>query len=192
MQPLESSTIFSTAESPVTTRPSIPISPISFMMTATGLPRRPWSSTWRRSVVFPLPRKPVRMSTATPGMGASAERTSCQAIGDRLSEQTEQRRRHLVDGDLGEGAVQGRWPAGRREEEDPLPVVIRLVGAGVVLEGVDAAHPHGADGAPVEVAEVDDQIRRHAVHGTIELLGTVRLRADPASVRVGDRLDAGD
>ena len=65
MQPLDSSTICSTAESPVITRPSIPISPISFMITATGLPRSPCSSTWRSSVVFPLPRKPVRMSTAT-------------------------------------------------------------------------------------------------------------------------------
>src|SRR5438876_12210612 len=65
MQPLVSSTIFSTLARPVTTLPSIPTSPISFMMTATGFPRSPCSSTWRRSVVFPLPRKPVRMSTAT-------------------------------------------------------------------------------------------------------------------------------
>src|SRR2546427_2460170 len=65
MQPLVSSTIFSTLARPVTTLPSIPTSPISFMMTATGFPRSPCSSTWRRSVVFPRPRKPVRMSTAT-------------------------------------------------------------------------------------------------------------------------------
>src|SRR5262245_20535997 len=65
MQPLASSTIFSTADSPVTTVPSMPTSPISFMMIATGLPRSPCSRTWRRSVVFPLPRNPVRMSTAT-------------------------------------------------------------------------------------------------------------------------------
>jgi hypothetical protein len=45
MQPLDSSTIFSTFESPVTTLPSIPISPISFITTATGLPFRPWSRT---------------------------------------------------------------------------------------------------------------------------------------------------
>ena len=32
---------------------------------ATGLPFNPWSRTSRRSVVLPLPRKPVRMSTAT-------------------------------------------------------------------------------------------------------------------------------
>src|SRR5207249_2742639 len=192
MQPLVSSTIFSTLARPVTTLPSIPTSPISFMMTATGLPRSPWSRTWRRSVVFPLPRKPVRMSTATPAMRASAERTPGEAIGDRLSKEAEQGRRHLVDRDLGEGALQGRCPAGRREEEDPLPVVIRLVRAGVVLEGVDAAHPHRADGPPVEIAEVDDQVRRHAVHGPVELFGTVRLRADPTSVRIRDRLDAGD
>src|SRR5439155_1818878 len=185
MQPLASSTIFSTAERPVTTRPSIPISPISFMMIATGLPRRPWSRTCRRSVVFPLPRKPVRMSTATPGMSASAEGASREPFGDRLPQQPEQGRRHVVNGDLRQEAAQRGFAASRRENENPLPVVVRLVGAGVVLEGVDAPHPDGADGPPVEVAEVHDQIRRDAVDGSEEVLGTVGLRADRAAVRNG-------
>src|SRR5437762_10210232 len=192
MQPLVSSTIFSTAERPVTTRPSIPISPISFMMTATGLPRSPWSRTCRRSVVFPLPRKPVRMSTATPGMSASAEGTSREPFGDRLAEQPEQGRRHVVDGDLREKAPQRGLATGGREDEYPLPVMVRLVGAGVVLEGVDSPHPDGADGPPVEVAEIHDQIRRYAVDGAEEVFGTVCLRADYAPLRIGDRLDAGD
>src|SRR5437016_2995537 len=79
MQPLVSSTIFSTFARPVTTLPSIPTSPISFIMTATGFPRRPCSSTWRRSVVFPLPRKPVRMSTATVRISGAAGRRARRA-----------------------------------------------------------------------------------------------------------------
>src|SRR6185369_10475968 len=125
MQPLASSTIFSTLASPVTTLPSIPTSPISFMMTATGLPSSPCASTWRRSVVFPLPRKPVRMSTATVRTSASADRLSGE----------------VVDRHVGERAAERRLGAGRREDEDAVPVVIRLVRPRVVLEGVDAAHP---------------------------------------------------
>src|SRR5262245_34744894 len=78
MQPLDSSTIFSTADSPVTTVPSMPISPISFITTATRLPLSPWSSAWRSSVVLPLPRKPVRMSTATVRTTASGTPTNGQ------------------------------------------------------------------------------------------------------------------
>src|SRR6185295_12595015 len=145
MQPLASSTIFSTAESPVTTLPSMPISPISFMITATGLPASPCSSTWRRSVVFPLPRKPVRMSTAT--VRTSAERAPGEPVGDRLAEETEQRRRDVVDRHVGEAPVERRGgaPVGRRQHEDAVPVVVRLVGPGVVLEGVDAAHADRTD-----------------------------------------------
>src|SRR5215831_3633917 len=155
MQPLESSTIFSTAVRPVMTRPSIPTSPISFMITATGFPASPCASTWRSSVVFPLPRKPVRMSTATVRM--SSDRTPREARRYRVAEQAEERRGDVVDRHVVEHPAERRVHAGRREDEDAVPVVIRFVGTGVVLEGVDAAHADRADGAPVEVAEVDDQ-----------------------------------
>src|SRR5689334_16283984 len=143
MQPLESSTIFSTAERPVTTLPSIPTSPISFMTTATRLPPRPCSSTWRRSVVFPLPRKPVRMSTATVRM--SADRPPREPGGDGKTHEPEQRRRDVVDRHVGEPAPARRRRARGGEDEDAVPVVVRLVRPGVVLEGVDAAHADGAD-----------------------------------------------
>src|SRR6266850_1847785 len=192
MQPLASSTIFSTAERPVMTLPSIPTSPISFMTTATGLPWSPCSRTWRRSVVFPLPRKPVRMSTATFRTRASAERPPGEALGDGLAEQVEEGRRDVVDGHVRERATERRLGARRREHEDAVPVVVRLVGSGIVLEGVDAAGADGADRAPVEVPEVDDQVGRHAVHLPVEVLRAMGLRADVPPARVHDRLDAGD
>src|SRR5262245_60299368 len=168
MQPLESSTIFSTAVRPVMTLPSIPTSPISFMITATGWPRSPCSSTWRSSVVFPLPRKPVRMSTATVRvLTGSSYWPPREPVGHRLPEQVEQRRGDVVDRDVGEGPAQRRVGAGRREDEDAVPVVVRLVRPGVVLERVDAAHANRADRAPVEVAEVDDQVGRDAVHRAV-------------------------
>src|SRR5437867_8589067 len=97
MQPLDSSTILSTADRPVITLPSIPISPISFMITATGLPRSPCSSTWRSSVVLPLPRKPVRMSTATVRTTASEQRAADEALGHGDVHQAEQGRGDVVD-----------------------------------------------------------------------------------------------
>ena len=73
-----------------------------------------------------------------------------------------------------------------------MPVVVGVVGTGVVLEGVDAAHADRADRPPGEVAEVDDQVGRDAAHLAVEVLGSKRLRADRPALRVGDRLDAGD
>src|SRR5262249_36542514 len=178
-----------TAVRRVTTLPSIPTSPISFMMTATGLPRSPCSSTWRRSVVFPLPRNPVRMSTATLRM--SADRQAGEPVRHGLPEEAEQRRGDVVDREVGEPPAQRRLGARGREDEDPVPVVVRLVRTGIVLEGVDAPHPDGAAGARVETAEVDDQVGCPAVYGPIELLRPVRPRADVPAGRVGDRLDAG-
>src|SRR5213594_4322172 len=246
MQPLVSSTIFSTLARPVTTLPSIPTSPISFMMTATRFPRSPCSSTCRSSVVFPLPRKPVRMSTATVRMNAQAlacgrgsaghppaaplsaptgppqyaraapareakprggaphshartrrslsmgDRSAGEAVGDRLAEQREERRGDVVDRDVGEFAAQRGFFASGGEDEDAVPVVVGFVGAGVVFEGVDAGHADGADGAPVEVAEVDDQVGGDAVDGAIEVLWAVRLGADRPTRGIGDRFDAGD
>ncbi len=109
-------------------------------MTATGFPRSPCSSTWRRSVVFP----------------------------------------------------ERRLGARRREDEDAVPVVVGLVRPGVVLEGVEAAHADRTDRAPVEVAEVDEQIGGDARDGAVEVLGPVSPGADAAPARIRDRLDARD
>mmetsp|Transcript_78383 Transcript_78383/g.175683 ORF Transcript_78383/g.175683 Transcript_78383/m.175683 type:complete len:288 (-) Transcript_78383:2-865(-) len=66
MQPLFISTMFSSSamDPPFTSLSSIPTSPNSFSMTAMRLP---WfaSRMWFRSVVLPLPRKPVRTETGT-------------------------------------------------------------------------------------------------------------------------------
>src|SRR5262244_1267371 len=192
MHPLDSSTIFSTAVSPVITLPSIPTSPISFMITATGLPRSPCSSTWRRSVVLPLPRKPVRMSTATVRTTTSQERAADHPLWDGDTHQAEQRRRDVVYRHVGEPAVQRRLATRRRQDEDTVPVVVGLVGTGVVLEGVQAPHADRTDRAPGGVAEVDDQVGGHAADRAVELLGAVGLRADRPALVIGDRLDPGD
>src|SRR5215510_9601911 len=123
MQPLESSTIFSTAVRPVTTLPSIPTSPISFMITATGLPLSPCSSTWRRSVVFPLPRNPVRMSTATVRTATSDERATDTVAGRLHAHQAQQGGGDVVDRHVGELTAKGRGGTGGRQDEDAVPVV---------------------------------------------------------------------
>src|SRR5262245_38195374 len=132
------------------------------------------------------------MSTATVRTGASADRLPGEVRRHRLAEETEERRRDVVDRHVGERATEGRRGARGGEHEDAVPVVVRFIRSGVVLEGVDAAHADRADRAPVEVAEVDDEVRRDAVHAPVEVLGPVRLRADVAPVRRGDRLDARD
>ena len=79
--------------------------------------------------------------------------------------------------------------ARRDEDEDPLLRVVRVVGAGVVLERVDPlVAADGADGAPEQVAEVDDQVGRDAVHLGVDLLREVDLRRDRVPVLVRNRL----
>ena len=63
----------------------------------------------------------------------------------------------------------------RREHVQPLVGVVRIVGPGVVLEHVDGAGPDLADRAPVEVAEVDEQVGRRS--------RCARRRAPPAGAR---------
>src|SRR6185503_13849008 len=124
--------------------------------TATGLPLRPWSSTCRRSVVLPLPRKPVRMSTATVDTRASDDRVPGETVGNRLAEQPEQRGRDVVDRRPLLHSVQWRGRAVGGEDEEPVPVVVGFVRTRVVLEGVDAAHADRPDRSPGEIAEVDE------------------------------------
>ncbi len=68
MQPLASSTMFSSGQvsmpQPLRISPSMPTSPNSLTITASRLPLAV-SSTWRISVVFPEPRKPVTMVQGT-------------------------------------------------------------------------------------------------------------------------------
>ena len=80
------------------------------------------------------------------------------------------------------GAMSSRWASTRtagldaraREHEEPVLRVVRVVGAGVVLEGVDAvAAAHRADRAPEEIAEVDDEVGSDAGDLRVDVLRLV-------------------
>ena len=87
---------------------------------------------------------------------------------------------------MGALALARRDPGGG-EHEEPVLGMVCVVRAGVVLERVDPlVAPDGADGAPEEVAEVDDQVRRDAVHLLVGLLGHVDARAERLAVLVRD------
>ena len=77
-------------------------------------------------------------------------------------------------------------------DEDPVAVVVRAVGAGVVLVGVEAGVADRADRAPLEVAEVDDQVGRHAAHLGVDVLRLEHLRAERLAVGAGRGLELGD
>jgi hypothetical protein len=70
--------------------------------------------------------------------------------------------------------------------------VVRIVRPGVVFEGVDSlVAADGADTAPEEVAEVDDQVWGDALHLPVQLLRAVDARADRASSIVWNCRDPG-
>ena len=70
--------------------------------------------------------------------------------------------------------------AGARHHPQPVPRVVGVVGAGVVLERVVAPVAERAVAAPREVAEVDDEVGRDAAALAPEVLGAVDARADRA------------
>src|SRR5680860_634135 len=74
-------------------------------------------------------------------------------------------------------------------DEDALLGVVRLVGAGVVLERVDRSMSHRPDRTPLQLAEDHDEIRSHAVVLLIYLFRLERLVAHGVSVMVHHRLD---
>ena len=80
---------------------------------------------------------------------------------DRFAHVMQHRRRDIHDLRLQAAAAQ----IARRivEDEHALLRVIGIVGAGVVLEGVDAVETERADRAPRQIAEVHDQIGRDVV-----------------------------
>src|SRR5208337_3511822 len=63
---------------------------------------------------------------------------------------------------------------------------------GVVVEGIQAAASHTADRPPTQIAEINDQVRRDAVHLAVQLLGSIGARTDVAPVRVFNRRDGGN
>src|SRR5574337_124571 len=64
------------------------------------------------------------------------------------------------------------------EDQDPAPGVVRVVGAGIVLEDVDGAMTDASHGAPVQVAEVDQQVGRNPSALPVDLLRFVHPRWD--------------
>jgi hypothetical protein len=73
-----------------------------------------------------------------------------------------------------------------------VPVVICLIGARVVIEGIYTAQADAAHGPPVEVAEIDDQVGRHAIDGAVQFLRPIRPGAKITPLGVGDGGDALD
>src|SRR3990172_7979695 len=53
--------------------------------------------------------------------------------------------------------------------EDPLLGVVGPVRAGVILERMNSARSYGADRPPVQVPEVDHQVRRHVPAGSVDV-----------------------
>src|SRR5918911_2673882 len=73
-----------------------------------------------------------------------------------------------------------------------MPVVICLVGTGVVLKGIDASGADASDRAPVQIPEVDDEIGGDTVHRPIQLLWAKSARPKITSMWVADRRDLVD
>ena len=81
---------------------------------------------------------------------------------------------------------------GRSPQDHAVLRVVRPVRAGVIFERVQFSAADRADGPPVEIAEIDDQIRGHATHFFVEFLGPVNLRADVTPVFIRDRFQPCD
>src|SRR5919106_3746267 len=85
-----------------------------------------------------------------------------------------------------------RLPRSALHREHTGPVVVSAVGPDVVLERVHAAAPHRADGTPLEVPEVHEQIRRHTANLRVDVLRLVDLRPQLPPVRPPHRLELRD
>ena len=83
-------------------------------------------------------------------------------------------------------------PGQALHDEDAVAVVVGPVGAGVVLVGVEARVADRADRAPLEIAEVDDQVGRDAAHLGVDVLRLEHLRAERLAVGAGRGLELGD
>src|SRR5579885_3190303 len=74
-------------------------------------------------------------------------------------------------------------------DDDAKLRVVAVIGANIVLKGVDRAVTDGADGTPVEVAEIDDQVGRNAVAFLIDFLRLVDGGADVDAVGINNSLE---
>src|SRR5215470_11169620 len=65
--------------------------------------------------------------------------------------------------------------------------MITIIGAGIILKGIDRAIPAGTDRAPEEITEVDDQVWRDPVTFFVYFLRLVHLCADVYTIVVYQR-----
>src|SRR5579872_6232715 len=77
-------------------------------------------------------------------------------------------------------------------DDDTELCMIAIVRASVVIKGVDRIIPDGANGAPEEVAEIDDQVWCEPVHRMIHLFGFKDFCTDIYSIGVYESLKFGN
>src|SRR5437879_13879699 len=68
--------------------------------------------------------------------------------------------------------------------------MVGSVRSGVVFEGVYLSVADAANGAPEKGAEINNQIRGHAVHLFVQFLGSENLRFNFISVFISNRLES--
>ncbi len=85
----------------------------------------------------------------------------------------------------------GEREVGRAEDEHSVLGVVAGVGAGVVFAEVDGGVADGADGAPTERAEVDDEVGGHVADFLIDLFRQEDERVERLAIGVGDGFEFG-
>src|SRR5436305_9573079 len=76
------------------------------------------------------------------------------------------------------------------KNENSILRMVSAVGAGVVLERVYLSVSNSADRSPVQVAKINNQVRRDAAHFFIQFLRSKNLSADFLSVFIGNALQS--
>ena len=114
-----------------------------------------------------------------------------QVGGDLQAEEAEDGRRDVHQ--LHAGDRPARGDAGAGGDQQAVLGVVGVVGAGVVLEGVDRPAADRADRPPAQVAEVDEEVGRgRAPDGPVEVLGLEDAGADRLALGVAQGFELGD
>ena len=75
------------------------------------------------------------------------------------------------------------------EDKDTVLGVVGIVWSGVVFKGVDGAMAYCANRTPVQVAEIDDQVRGDVVDGAVNILRFEDLSRQGSALVVGNVRD---
>src|SRR5437016_675084 len=144
------------------------------------------------SVVLPAPESPVSQTTK-PWSARLISDSRSGEIQDLANHVARDRLLQLVECGWGDitnmSALDPPLPSplGIVADEHAKLRVIGVVGAGVVLKRIDALEPQTSHRSPVEVAKIDDEVRRDAGALTIDLLGLEDFRAHRPTLMVGQR-----